>query len=77
MGRMVAMPITDTQLVELRLKYEGAYDVYQTCVVALEESWRGGERPSTEMLERHATVLRELNEHRKRYRDALVRVAFL
>ena len=71
------MPISDTELVHLRLQYEAAYDAYQSCVLALEEVWRGGEKPSAELLERQKTALRELNEERKRYRDALVEVAFL
>ena len=71
------MPINDAELVHLRLRYEAAYDAYQSCVLALEEVWRGGEKPSAELLERQKTALRELNEERKRYRDALVEVAFL
>ena len=71
------MPITDAELVDLRLRYEAAYAAYQSCVLALEEVWRGGGKPAAELLERHKTALRELNEERKRYRDALVQVAFL
>ena len=76
-GRLTTMPITDSKLVELRLRYEAAYGAYQSCVLALEEAWRGGERPSAELLDRHTTMLRDLNEQRRRYRDALVQVAFL
>ena len=71
------MPITDAELVEFRLRYEAAYDAYQSCRLALDEVWRRGDRPSAQMLERHATTLRELNKQRARYRDALMQVAFL
>ena len=71
------MPISDAELVHLRLRYEAAYEAYQSCVLALEEALRGGEKPSAELIERQKTALRELNEQRKRYRDALVEVAFL
>ena len=71
------MPITDAELVALRLRYETAYEAYQSCALALEEVLRGGEKPSAELLERQTTAFRELNEQRKRYRDALVEVAFL
>ena len=71
------MPISDTELVDLRQRYEAAYEAYQSCVLALEEVWRGGKKPSAELLERQKTALRELNDERKRYRDALVEVAFL
>jgi hypothetical protein len=77
MGRVVAMPITEDQLFDLRLKYETAYGAYQRCVLALEEIWRGGEMPSAQLLEHHATALRQLNAERTRFRDALVQVAFL
>ena len=76
-GRMIAMPITDAELTHLRLRYETAYEVYQSCVLALEQIWRGGETPSAQLLKRHAQALRELNEERTPYRDALVQVAFL
>jgi hypothetical protein len=71
------MPISDADLVNLRLRYETAYDAYQGCVLALEGLWRGGEMPPAAMLEQHAEALRSLNEERSRYRDALVQVAFL
>jgi hypothetical protein len=71
------MPVTDAALVELRLRYEAAYNAYHSCVLALEEVWRGGDRPSAELLGRHTMTLRDLNEQRTRYRDALVEVAFL
>jgi hypothetical protein len=77
MGHVVAMPITDAQLVDLRLKYEAAYGAYQSCVLALEAIWRGGETPQQQLLERHAAALRHLNVERTRFRDALMQVAFL
>jgi hypothetical protein len=70
------MPVTDAELVELRLRYETAYGVYESSVLAMEERWRGGEKPPAELVERHAKALRKLNEERARYRDALVQVAF-
>lgn len=76
-GRAIAIPISDAELVALRLRYEAAYQGHQGCVLALEEVWRGGEEPPAELLERHKTALRELNQERTRFRDALVQVAFL
>ena len=76
-GRLIGMPISDAELVDLRLRYESAYKAYQSYVLALEEVWRGGEKPSADLLERQKKALRELNEERKHYRDALVQVAFL
>jgi hypothetical protein len=76
-GRLIARPIGDAELVDLRLRYEAAYGSYQSCVLALEEVWRGGANPAAELVERHAKALRELGEERKRFRDALVQVAFL
>ena len=76
-GRVIARPITDAQLVDLRLKYEAAFIAYQSCVLALEEVSRAGEMPQAQLLERHAAALRDLNVERTRYRDALVQVAFL
>ena len=76
-GRSVAAPISDADLVDLRLRYETAYDAYQACVFALEETSRRGEQPAASLLARHAETLRRLNEERARYRDALVQVAFL
>jgi hypothetical protein len=77
MGHVVAMPITDAQLVDLRLKYEAAYGAYQSSVLALEAIWRGGETPAQQLLERHAAALRQLGLERTRFRDALMQVAFL
>ena len=77
MGRVVAMPITDAQLVDLRLSYETAYGAYQSCVIALEAIWRGGDSPPAQLLERHAVALRHLTAERSRFRDALMQVAFL
>jgi len=71
------MRISDAELVDLRLRYEAAYEAYQSCVLALEEVWRGGEKPPAELVERHAKALSELSEERTRFRDALVQVAFL
>jgi hypothetical protein len=76
-GRSVAPPISDTELVDLRLRYETAYDAYQACVFALEEVCRRGDEPAASLLARHAEMLRRLNEERARYRDALVQAAFL
>jgi hypothetical protein len=77
MGHVVAMPITDAQLGDLRLKYEAAYGAYESSVLALEAIWRNGETPPTQLLERHAAALRYLDAERARFRDALMQVAFL
>jgi hypothetical protein len=36
-----------------------------------------GERPTPQLLEKEAKALRNLNEARERYRDALMQIAFL
>jgi hypothetical protein len=64
-------------LIDLRLRYETAFDAYQACVFALEEAWRQGDEPAPGLLARHAESLRHLNVERARYRDALVQAAFL
>ena len=76
-GGSAAPPISDAELIDLRLRYETAYDAYQGCVFALEEAWRRGDQPAAQLVARHAETLRRLNEERARYRDALVRAAFL
>lgn len=76
-GHAVAPKISDAELIDLRLRYETAYDAYQGCVFALEEAWRRGDRPAPELAARHAETLRRLNEERARYRDALVQADFL
>ena len=75
--RSVATPITDDVLVELRARYETAYDVYQSSVLKLEEAWRAGDQPAPEVQARHTELLRQLNEERARYRGALMQAAFL
>jgi hypothetical protein len=69
--------ITEDQLHELRLRYEATYDAYQSCVEALANVERKGSRPTHELLAAEAKALRELNEARERYRDALMEIAFL
>jgi len=69
--------ISDAKLVDLRLRYETAYDAYQACVFALEAAWRQGDEPAPELLAQHTETLRHLNGERARYRDALVQAAFL
>lgn len=76
-GRSVAPPISDAELIDLRLRYESAYDAYQGCIFALEEALRRGDQPPPELQARHAETLHRLNEERARYRDALVQAAFL
>ena len=73
-GRSVPPPISDAELVDLRLRYETAYDAYQASVFALEKAGAGA---APQLLARHAEMLRHLNEERARYRDALIQVAFL
>jgi hypothetical protein len=76
-GRSSALPISDAELVDLRLRYETAYAAYQTSILALEEALRSGEKAVTELHERQKAALRELTDKRKCYRDALAQVAFL
>ena len=76
-GRSISPKISDAELIDLRLRYETAYDAHQGCVFAIEDAWRRGDEPAPELVARHTDTLRRLNEERARYRDALVRAAFL
>jgi hypothetical protein len=69
-------PVTEDELRDLRLKYQAAYTAYQSCVDALTALNLKGETPSDELLEMEAKALRELNETRAAYRDALLDTAF-
>lgn len=66
---------TETKLRELRQRYQAAYNAYQSCVDALTAAMKQG-GPSDELLEKEAKALRELNEARAAYRDALLDTAF-
>jgi hypothetical protein len=70
------MAPTEDKLRELRQKYQAAYTAYQSCVDALTELSFKGEKPSAELLAKEAKALRELNETRAAYRDALLEIAF-
>jgi hypothetical protein len=69
-------PPTEATLRDLRQRYQAAYTAYQSCVDALTEMGLKGEKPSDELLQREAKALRELNEARAAYRDALMETAF-
>lgn len=56
---------------ELRQRYQAAYTAYQSCVDALTASMKHG-GPTDELLEKEAAALRELNEARGAFRDALL-----
>ena len=68
-------PITTAQLQSLRWKYNAAYTAYRSCVEALSNAVVERRTPSPELLEQEAKALRELNEARERYRDALLQMA--
>jgi hypothetical protein len=70
------MAFSEAGLRELRQRYNAAYAAYQSCVDALTEIGLRGEKPSPELLENEAKALRELNEARAAYRDALLKTAF-
>jgi hypothetical protein len=70
------MPISEAELLDLRQKYQAAYTAYQSCVDALAQISLKGEKASAELLASEARALRELNEARERYRDALMQIAF-
>jgi hypothetical protein len=74
--RSAAPRVSDAELVDLRLRYESAYDAHQACVFALEVAKRNGDGAAPELLDRHTETLRRLNGERARYRDALVQAAF-
>ena len=71
------MAISEAELRELRVKYEAAYDAYQSCIEALANIERKRSRPTHELLAAETKALRELNDARERYRDALMEIAFL
>jgi hypothetical protein len=70
------MAFSEAELRELRQRYNAAYTAYQSCVDALTEMGLRGEKPSPELLEKEAKALRDLNEARAAYRDALMETAF-
>jgi hypothetical protein len=70
------MAPTEDKLLELRQRYKAAYTAYRSCVEALTELNLNGEKPSAELLGKEAKALRELNEARAAYRDALLQTAF-
>ena len=55
---------SEADLRELRLRYNGAYSAYQSCLIALNEAAMSGQPPSKALLENEATALRELTEAR-------------
>jgi hypothetical protein len=69
-------PISEAELRVLRQKYQAAYTAYQSCVDALAALAAKRETPSAELLEKEGKALRELNEARAAYRDALMDIAF-
>jgi hypothetical protein len=68
--------LTEEHLRELRQRYQVAYTAYQSCVDALTKVSFKGEKPSSELWAKEAMALRELNEARAAYRDALLEIAF-
>lgn len=70
-------PISEKALRELRQRYQAAYTAYQSCVDALAALSIKGEKATDELLTKEAKALRELNEARSLYRDALMEIAFL
>ena len=69
-------PVTEDKLRELRQRYQLAYTAYQSCVDALTAVMSKHEGPSAELMDKEAKALRELNEARAAYRDALLETAF-
>lgn len=70
------MRFSDADLRELRQRYNTAYAAYKSCVDAMTELCFKGDKPSSELLEQEAKALRELNEARTAYRNALLDSAF-
>ena len=58
------MSVTDQQLRTLKHKYKIAYEAYQSCVKALTEAARGGDKPSAKLLSKEAEALRALTDAR-------------
>jgi hypothetical protein len=66
-GTMQGMPLpapSETDLRELRLRYNAAYSAYQSCLIALNEVAMSGQAASKALLENEANALRELTEAR-------------
>jgi hypothetical protein len=71
------MPITDVELVDLRLRYDAAYDAYQSRAQAVVDLGRRGEQPSPQLLASEAKALETLVQARERYRAALGQLTIL
>jgi hypothetical protein len=65
------MPASDQERRTLRLKYQTAYEAYQSCVKALADANLNGNKPSPELLEKEAAALRPLIEARAKLLAAL------
>jgi hypothetical protein len=63
--------VTEAELRVLKKRYQVANDAFQSCARAVTEAGFSGERPAQGLLEKHAHALDELNEARRKYRDAL------
>jgi hypothetical protein len=63
--------VTEAELRVLKRRYQVANDAFQTCARALREAGFNGERPTRAQLDTHARAQDELNEARRKYRDAL------
>jgi hypothetical protein len=61
-GKMpIPMPtVTESELRELRLRYNAAYAAYQSCLLAMNEAVMSGQAASSALLKNEAEALREL-----------------
>jgi hypothetical protein len=78
LGTMPGMPLpvpSETDLRELRLRYNAAYSAYQSCVIALNSAAMTGQNPSADLLGNETAALRELTEARAALLAALTAAA--
>jgi hypothetical protein len=76
-GTMAGMPLpapAESDLRELRLRYNAAYSAYQSCLIALNEAAMSGRPASKALLENEAKALRELTEARGNLIAAMAQV---
>ena len=55
---------TEATLETLRMKYNAAYEAYQSCVRELIDAGKDGGKPSQELLDDEAKAIYQLNEAR-------------
>ena len=65
------MRVTQATFRTLRLRYNVAYTVYQSCVRTLSEAGMSGEPPSADLIATEAKATHELTKARRNLLDAI------